>query len=318
MTSASSRWRLWAAPDAADAWAAPAVGLDPLAALEALLASPRLGRRDVLVRPTELLIERGGTVCLPDGSRLRLRRRAGSQLARLAGGGLGRRPVSFPEVRSGLSRAHAAELRLRLERDEVRAVLTDQFAPLDDLVLFPRIARDIETMCLEVPCVARAWATGTVSVIRLTVPGARAFVRSHDALEPGIEIRNSEVGASALTISPLVYRLSCGNVAIASRSAGAYRLRHAGRQEMRAPGSLVPAIARAFAFAHEHVAEWLDAARRDLVAPEWCERTAAYDLANDVTSHAQRIGTSLVRLRREAMAAEMMRRAYERSGAQRG
>ncbi len=74
----------------------------------------------------------------------------------------------------------------------------------------------------------RASATGTTTLMRITLPGDPYIVKPGDVVESGIDLTNSEVGLRSVGITPISYRLVCSNGLRAWRSESTSRFRHVG------------------------------------------------------------------------------------------
>lgn len=91
----------------------------------------------------------------------------------------------------------------------VRAFLSDRYRRLDDFDLMEHLLptfAEIDGLTFQV-----AALTDTRLHIRALLPRIEREVKVGDTVQAGIEIKNSEVGAGALTISPFVWRLICLN-----------------------------------------------------------------------------------------------------------
>lgn len=92
---------------------------------------------------------------------------------------------------------------------KVRAFLSSSYRRLDDYDLMTSLLPvfdSIPGLTFQV-----ASLTDTRLHIRALLPGLEREVQVGDAVQAGVEIRNSEVGAGALTVSPFVWRLVCKN-----------------------------------------------------------------------------------------------------------
>lgn len=105
---------------------------------------------------------------------------------------------------------------------DVRAVLSDSYRPLDNFDL----AQTVLPILTDKECDIKSCAlTETKMYIKATLPGMRAAVGLNDIVEAGIVISNSEVGAGAVKIEPMVHRLVCLNgMIVADRSMRKYHV----------------------------------------------------------------------------------------------
>lgn len=243
--------------------------LDPALALpEALERFLRAaaGRHELRVRARDLRF-RDGTL-LVGSERLRLRPHAVNQLhhRELV---RGRGVASGDDLRRGLARLGERVLVLRVEDDEVRAILGARFTPIDDADILGRIARAAEAMNWRDLRVRFVATSERITVVRATLGRSRVDVRPGDPFERGMEIGNSEVGARAFTLSPITWRGRCFNVSIGRPT---LRLVHVG------------SLHRLVRDWRKEVATCLDRARPLI---EVWSASALFDAANDITSDAK-------------------------------
>lgn len=105
---------------------------------------------------------------------------------------------------------HKPETRMIRTLDgNVRAFLSDRFRRLDDLDLMEHLIPVFE----KIPGLQFQVAslTDTRLHVRALLPTIEREIKVGDTVQAGIEIKNSEVGAGALTIAPFVWRLVCLN-----------------------------------------------------------------------------------------------------------
>lgn len=120
---------------------------------------------------------------------------------------------SFPEllqhnVRHWLTNEPKDRM-IRCLDGRVRAFLSSSYRRLDDYDLLTSLLPvfdSIDGLTFQV-----ASLTDTRLHLRALLPGLEREVAVGDAVQAGIEIKNSEVGAGALTVSPFVWRLVCKN-----------------------------------------------------------------------------------------------------------
>jgi hypothetical protein len=117
---------------------------------------------------------------------------------------------------------------IRMLDGKVRAFLSDRFRRLDNFDLMERsilpALHDIDGLEFHV-----ASLTPERMVLRAILPGLAAEVLNvGDVVQAGFQIRNSEVGASAIAIEPFIWKLDCLNGMVSNvRSLRAY---HVGRR----------------------------------------------------------------------------------------
>lgn len=105
-----------------------------------------------------------------------------------------------------IKREKHEQLFFRFDGDDVRAVFTPRYVPVDNFEVFERLdamgyAPDTKVQCSIDP-----------EFMTISIPdGQRTFDISGDKFTPGISISNSEVGLASLSISAFVLRLVCTN-----------------------------------------------------------------------------------------------------------
>jgi len=108
-----------------------------------------------------------------------------------------------------------------------RAFLSDRYRPLDnhDLaeVVLPELMRRGAKVVSAELTEQRLYIKAVLDALEMTVPGSRQV---GDVVQAGLVISNSEVGAGALRIEPMTFRLVCLNGAIAPTAMKRY---HVGR-----------------------------------------------------------------------------------------
>lgn len=154
----------------------------------------------------------------------------------------------------GLVRAQQAAL-LRLTGGEIRAVLGGSYAPVDDADLLELVADALDHHGLRSAAMVRASATGTTTLMRITLPGDPYIVKPGDIVEAGLDLENSECGVRAIRLTPITYRLVCSNGLRAWKSESTSRFRHVGDPK-RLRELLRGAIPVALAEARGDLARW--------------------------------------------------------------
>lgn len=109
---------------------------------------------------------------------------------------------------------------------QVRAMLSDRFRRLDNYDLLGAVLPAFKTVDgLEFHI---ASLTDKKMYLRAILPGLQADITGKgDIVQAGVEIRNSEVGAGTLTVSPYLWRLVCLNGMVSNSLISA---RHTGRK----------------------------------------------------------------------------------------
>ena len=166
----------------------------------------------------------------------------------------------------GLSRAHRPAL-LRLAGGEVRCVVSDRYAALDDAQVLDVVGDVLRGAGLESAAQVRATAVGPTTIVRVTLPNEGVAVRAGDVIEWGFDLGNSELGLRSVQVTPLTVRLVCTNGMRTWTAGERLRLRHAGD-----PGSLREhlrvVVPRALEAARADIATWTRAANRPIDSAE--------------------------------------------------
>lgn len=121
---------------------------------------------------------------------------------------------------------------LELEDKKVcRALLSDRYKPLDnyDLLLTTLNAfNEYKQNTGKNIIIRNSYESETSFYLKALIPDIKADVGEGDIIHAGILISNSEVGKRALSVSPLVYRASCGNDSICVET---YKRNHIGNSQ---------------------------------------------------------------------------------------
>lgn len=157
-------------------------------------------------------------------------------------------------VNYGMTRQKQSAL-LRLAGGEVRAIVSDRYAAIDDALLLDVVEETLDRAGYLAETRVRASAVGSHTLLRITLPAESVAVRKDDVIEYGLDIGNSEVGLRSVQITPITYRLICTNGMRAWRSEAAVRMRHVGDPK-RLEEQLRDAIPVAFAEARGDLDRW--------------------------------------------------------------
>lgn len=179
---------------------------------------------------------------------------------------------------------------LRLADNEVRAVVSERYAAIDDAFLLEVVDDVLKSAGYRDDTLVRAAATGPHTLLRITVPAFGVAVKRDDIIEWGLDIANSELGLRSLQVTPVTHRLVCTNGMRAWKSEAGLRMRHVGdatclRDQLR------DAVPVAFAEAKGDFARWAKAT--ELLtdnALEEIESLRAFGLS---TGEIQSIGRTL-------------------------
>jgi hypothetical protein len=144
---------------------------------------------------------------------------------------------------------------LRLAGGEVRAVVSDRYAAIDDELLLGVVEEVLDRAGYLGDARVRASAVGAHTLLRITLPGESVAVKPGDVIEYGLDIGNSEVGLRSVQVTPITYRLICTNGMRAWRSEAAVRMRHVGDPK-RLGEQLRDAVPVALAEARGDIERW--------------------------------------------------------------
>lgn len=112
---------------------------------------------------------------------------------------------------------------------ELRAVLSNSFMPYDNYPAMQTIGRVFNSIGMSNLNVVSAQLTDSRMYLQVVDRRLEGEVRVGDYVQGGIVISNSEIGMGRLTISELIYRLSCLNGAIMTVP---YKKTHIGRRQL--------------------------------------------------------------------------------------
>ncbi len=208
----------------------------------------------------------------------------------------------------------------------MRAIVSDRYAAVDDSLLLSLVAECLDRAGLRGEARVRAIATGTHTVLRVTLPSNGVAVQRGDVIEYGIDIANSELGMRSVQVTPVTYRLLCTNGMRGWASQDAFRMRHVGDPD-RLREHLRDAIPVALASARGDIDRWkravdmmIDAALDEVeslrgfgltkaetqsvahaLSPDnrLPSVTTVFDVANAITSTARERDDAAARLRLE-------------------
>ncbi len=224
---------------------------------------------------------------------------------------------------------------LRLRNDEVTAVVSDRYAPLDPIELVDTVRGALVRQGALSEVRVRAVATGLVDALRLVFPSHRAAVKVGDLTEVGIDLSSSSFARSAIHVRSLLWRLVCTNGMRAANKRASFSFRHVGDSD-RLKASIDEAIPsclleakgvldqwrQAVSVNIENLAERIDQMReltlgeREVVKTEVASEagvkelppaTDLYTLVNGVTAAARQAEPAR-RLEIESVAGEVLRR----------
>ncbi len=175
---------------------------------------------DQVVHVADLTMTSKGHIALPNGPHLRLNPWAQAQLATLLGlrwnrwFGSATPDERAEEVNRRFSRT-PGEKKIRAWKDRdgeadgiARAFLAPSYTPIDDARIFARMSTMMRGLLDEYRFTSVVLSDSTT---HYTAVHTEAFDLEGDRMHPGFLLRNSEVGAAALTLDDHWLRLVCTN-----------------------------------------------------------------------------------------------------------
>jgi hypothetical protein len=144
---------------------------------------------------------------------------------------------------------------LRLRGDEVAAVVSDRYAPLDVEELVTCVRDALVRFDLLQGVRVRGVASGMVDNMRLILPGEEVALKPGDVSNVGLDISTSSFARSAIHISPMVWRLVCTNGLRSPHRRGQLSFRHVGDKD-RLRAGIAEAIPSALAHARGLMTQW--------------------------------------------------------------
>jgi hypothetical protein len=144
---------------------------------------------------------------------------------------------------------------LRLRGEQVAAVVSDRYAPLDVEELVTCVRDALVRFDLLQGVRVRAVASGMVDNMRLILPSESVAVKVGDVSNVGIDISTSSFGRSAIHLSPMVWRLVCLNGLRSPERRGQLSFRHVGDTD-RLRAAIAEAIPSALAHARGLMTQW--------------------------------------------------------------
>ncbi len=144
---------------------------------------------------------------------------------------------------------------LRLRGDDVAAIVSGRYAPLDASELMDTLRAGLVRFGVLKDVRVKAWSSGLVDNLRVIFPGESVAVEVGDVSAAGIDITGSSFAKSAIHVAPVVWRLVCKNGLRAAERRGPMSFRHVGdRQRLRdAVGEAIPS---ALVHARGTLAQW--------------------------------------------------------------
>ena len=228
---------------------------------------------------------------------------------------------------------------LRLRGDEVSAVVSGRYAPLDPEELVDTVRAALVRHGLLASVRVRATASGLVDNMRLVLESESVAVKPGDVTAVGIDITASSFARSAIHVSPVLWRLVCSNGLKRSERRTGFSFRHVGDAQRLRDG-VAEAIPSALVHARGVMDQWRTAVDwmmddvlrqvdelRDLTvverknvehelqletgSPSLPERVPLYSFVNALTASAKQ-ATPARRLELEAIAGDVLQQQLGR------
>lgn len=146
----------------------------------------------------------------------------------------------------------------------VRALLSEQYTPIDDADVLPLVADVLGDDEVEIE---RLDFADDATHLRVIFPREATEARAGDVLRTGVHITNSETGYRAVHVDALVHRLVCTNGLVRSEVQGRTTFRHVGQTD-RLKDGLAAAVRDARANAYALARQFRSAVGHALADPE--------------------------------------------------
>jgi len=147
---------------------------------------------------------------------------------------------------------------LRLRGNDVTAIVSERYAPLDAGELVGTLRNALARHGLLETVRVRAVASGVTDVIRLVIPSESTVIKVGDTSMVGLDVSSSSFGRSAVHVRGIVWRLICMNGARMPSSMGDVSLRHLGETQRLRDG-LAEGVATALTHARGLMGRWKSA-----------------------------------------------------------
>jgi hypothetical protein len=149
----------------------------------------------------------------------------------------------------------SSSVTLRLRGDEVAAVVSGRYAPMDPEELLGSVRDSLVKHGILDEVRIRGVASGMVDNMRLILPSEERELKKGDVSNVGLDISTSSFGRSAIHLSPMVWRLICTNGLRTSERRGHLSFRHVGDTD-RLRAGIAEAIPSALAQARGLMDQW--------------------------------------------------------------
>jgi hypothetical protein len=150
---------------------------------------------------------------------------------------------------------------LRLRGEEVTAVVSDRYAPLDPVLFVESLRLALREHGVLDDVRVRSLATGTTDALRLVLPAESHELKVGDVSHVGLDISTSSFGRSAVHVAGVLWRLVCLNGLRAPSKMGRFSFRHVGDTERLREG-LRDAVPTALLHAQGFMHKWRESISR--------------------------------------------------------
>ena len=164
-------------------------------------------------------------------------------------------PLQLATTNYLLSEHNESAATLRLRGDQVAAVVSGRYAPLDPEELLSCVRDALVRFDMLHEVRVRGVASGLVDNMRLILPSESVAVKPGDVSHVGLDISTSSFGRSAIHLSPMVWRLVCTNGLRRPERRGQLSFRHVGDSD-RLRAGIAEAIPTAMTHARGLMSQW--------------------------------------------------------------
>lgn len=204
-----------------------ATPIDSLRPLAERIAEEAKAARDFKAPCDQLIVNNGRDLVFENmEGRFPLSARAHQQIATLLGVPAKfyyrlqeQRPDLFDPLINGLLIKDPRNRLIRINRQGVRAILSDRYRRLDNWDLLPHLLETLGGLDTPVEPVSAA-LTDARLYLKCAFPAIKGEVKVGDVVRSGFMVNNSEVGAGRLALQGFIDRLSCSNGMITTVSFG--------------------------------------------------------------------------------------------------
>jgi hypothetical protein len=149
---------------------------------------------------------------------------------------------------------------LRLRGDQVAAIVSGRYAPLDPAELVETIREALVKHGMLSEVRVRGVASGLVDNLRLVLPSEKRAIKPGDVSALGLDITSSSFARSAVHVTPVIWRLVCSNGLKKAERGSGFSFRHVGDAQRLRDG-VAEAIPSAVVRARGVMDQWAAAVR---------------------------------------------------------